>query len=57
MRRIRIALGLIIVIISVALLVWGFLPSRREIRTQPISPSELQLPTPTSLYLSPDLLS
>lgn len=57
MRRIRIALGLIIVVLSIALLVWGFFPARRETRTQPISPSELQLPTPASLYLSPDLLS
>jgi hypothetical protein len=49
MRQIRVILGLIIVIISIALLVWGLLPARREIRTQPISPTELQLPTPISL--------
>jgi hypothetical protein len=47
-RQIRVALGMIILILSVALLVWGFLPSRRETRTQPISPIELQLPTPVS---------
>jgi hypothetical protein len=57
MRRVRIVLGIIIVIVSIALLAWGLLPARRETRTQPISPSELQLPTPTSLYLSPDHLS
>ena len=57
MRQVRIILGIIIVVISIALLVWGFFPARRETRTQPISPSELQLPTPASLYLSPDLLS
>ena len=51
MRRIRIVLGLIIVILSIALLIWGFLPTRREIRTQPISPAELQLPTPSSFYM------
>jgi hypothetical protein len=57
MRQVRIILGIIIVVISIALLVWGFFPARRETRTQPISPSELQLPTPASFYLSPDLLS
>jgi len=51
MRQIRIILGIIIVILSIALLAWGFLPARREIRTQPIPPAELQLPTPVSLYM------
>lgn len=53
MRRVRVLLGVIIVILSIALLVWGFLPARREIRTQPISPTELQLPTPLSFYIQP----
>ena len=53
MRQIRIILGIIIVVISIALLAWGFLPARREIRSQPIPPAELQLPTPVSLYMQP----
>lgn len=53
MRRFRVALGIVIVILSLALLLWGFLPARREIRTQPISPTELQLPTPISLSIPP----
>ena len=53
MRHVRIVLGLIIVILSLALLVWGLLPTRHEVRTQPISPTELQLPTPASLYVQP----
>jgi hypothetical protein len=53
MRRMRIVLGVIIVILSIALLIWGLLPTRREVRTQPISPTELQLPTPASLYIQP----
>jgi len=53
MRQIRILLGIVIVILSIALLVWGFVPSRREIRTQPIPPAELQLPTPVSLTIQP----
>jgi hypothetical protein len=48
-RRIRIILGITILTLSLALLIWGFLPARREIRSQPISPAELQLPTPASL--------
>lgn len=55
MRQIRIVLGVILVILSLALLAWGFLPARREIRTQPIPPAELQLPTPVSYYISPEL--
>jgi hypothetical protein len=47
-RRVRIVLGITILILSAALLVWGFLPARRETRTQPISPTDLQLPTPAS---------
>jgi hypothetical protein len=49
MRRIRIILGIGILVLSLALLLWGLLPARREIRTQPISPADLQLPVPTSL--------
>ena len=48
MRRVRIVLGIIILIFSIILLIWGFLPARHEIRSQPISPTELQLPTPAS---------
>jgi len=48
-RRIRVVLGISLLIISITFLIWGLLPPRREIRTQPISPTELQLPTPESL--------
>ncbi|MCC6301049.1 MAG: hypothetical protein IT314_17305 [Anaerolineales bacterium] len=47
-RRIRIVLGILILAISISLLIWGFAPTRREIRTQPIAPNEFQLPTPES---------
>jgi hypothetical protein len=53
MRRIRVILGIVILSISIGLLIWGLLPARREVRTQPISPTELQLPTPISS--SPEL--
>jgi hypothetical protein len=51
-RNVRIVLGMIILVISFALLIWGLLPARREVRTHPISPAELQLPTPTSFLVS-----
>ena len=51
MRRIRIVVGIAILIVSIALLVWGLLPARREVRTQPIPPAELQLPTPVSFHV------
>jgi hypothetical protein len=57
MRRARVIVGILILIFSIALLIWGILPARRESRTQPISPTELQLPTPSSLLIYPDHFS
>jgi hypothetical protein len=54
-RRIRILLGLLILVISISLLIWGLLPARHETRVQPIPPAELQLPTPASFILMPVL--
>lgn len=54
MRRVRVVFGIAILILSIVLLVWGFRSTRREIRTQPISPTELQLPTPASFIPSPE---
>jgi hypothetical protein len=54
-RRIRVLLGLTILAISISLLIWGFAPTRREVRTQPIAPSDLQLPTPETFRF--DLIS
>lgn len=48
-RRIRIILGFVVLAISLTLLIWGFRPLGRVTRSQPIPPSELQLPTPISL--------
>jgi hypothetical protein len=52
MRRIRIVLGILILTLSIILLIWGSLPARHETRTQPISPTDLQLPTPVTLTIS-----
>ena len=53
MRRLRIVLGVIIFVVSISLLIWGLIPPERETRTQPISPADLQLPTPISLLIDP----
>jgi len=55
MRRVRILIGMLILILSIILLLWGFLPARHEIRTQPVSPTDLQLPTPASFLPQPIL--
>ena len=52
-RRLRIILGVLILVLSIALLIWGFMPLDRITRTQPIVPSDLQLPTPISLQIQP----
>jgi hypothetical protein len=52
-RRIRILLGVILLTISISLLIWGLLPAKYETRVQPISPSEMQLPPPSSLLPQP----
>jgi hypothetical protein len=50
MKSIRLVFAIIILTISIALLVWGFSPNPRETRIQTISPTEMQLPTPSSLH-------
>ncbi|MGB8981100.1 MAG: hypothetical protein WCC12_04430 [Anaerolineales bacterium] len=53
-RSVRIVLGVTILVLSCALLIWGLLPARREVRSQPIPPAELQLPTPSSFLVQPE---
>lgn len=50
MRKIRLALTILILTISIGLLLWGFLPNAKETRIQEISPSEMRLPTPSSFH-------
>lgn len=50
MKNIRLIFAIIILAVSIVLLVWGFSPNPREIRIQNISPTEMQLPTPSSLH-------
>ncbi|MBI3164213.1 MAG: hypothetical protein IPG44_18925 [Anaerolineales bacterium] len=51
MRKIRLALAVIILAVSIVLLVWGFSPNPRETRIQNISPTEMQLPPSSSFHL------
>jgi len=50
-RKIRIVLGIFILLISIGLLIWAYAPLRHETRIQNISPSEMQLPSPSSMLL------
>ena len=54
-RRVRVLLGVIIFVISISLLIWGLVPMRHETRIQNISPSEMQLPTPASFLIQPEV--
>jgi len=49
-KRLRLFLAIIVLAISVSLLVWGYVPNKHEMLIQPISPGEMQLPTPSSLH-------
>lgn len=48
MKTFRLVLALVILTVSIALLIWGFSPNPRETRIQNLSPTEMQLPTPSS---------
>ena len=52
-RRIRVVLGVVILSVSIILLIWAYKPLDREVRTQPLDSSEMQLPTPISLHFKP----
>jgi hypothetical protein len=44
--RLRRILGILILLISLALLCWGIWPLEELSRSVPIAPTEMQLPTP-----------
>ena len=50
MRRIPRILGIIILLVSLALLIWGIWPLASTSRLIPVPPSDMQLPTPQSLW-------
>ena len=48
MRKLRLALAVVLLLGSLALLAWGFWPAARERHTLPVLPTEMTLPTPSS---------
>lgn len=44
LKTIRRILGLIILLISLAVLIWGLLPAAAGVQTVPILPADMQLP-------------
>jgi hypothetical protein len=57
MRKLRIALGILLLVLSCAVLVWGVWPAARVRHVLPISPTEMQLPTPSSFTIGAELVS
>jgi len=47
-RKIRLVIAIVILAISIYMLVWGYSPNPRVTIDRNISPSEMQLPTPSS---------
>ncbi len=47
-RKLRIYLGILLLVLSCILLAWGFWPAVRERLVLPVPPSEMTLPTPAS---------
>jgi hypothetical protein len=52
MRKLRVAIGILILVASLALLAWGLWPSTRERHTLTVPPAEMTLPTPASFVPS-----
>jgi len=42
--NLRLTIAILLLTVSISLLVWGYTPNPREIRVQPVSPAEMQLP-------------
>jgi hypothetical protein len=47
----RLVFAVVMLVTSLAVLAWSFLPGARIVRRQKIQPTEMQLPTPSSYYL------
>jgi hypothetical protein len=48
-KRLRRILGILILLISLVILIWGLWPFAVQVRSVPVSPTEMQLPTPAGL--------
>ena len=47
----RLMFTVILLVFSLAALIWGFIPGDRVIMRQKILPTEMQMPTPDAFYL------
>lgn len=58
MKSLRLTLALVLLAASLVLLFWAFMPNQREVRRQPIEPTQMQLPAPQGFQpgLPPSLL-
>jgi hypothetical protein len=52
-RKLRVFLGLLILLASLTLLAWSLWPVEYETRVQPVEPAQMQLPTPSSFIPGP----
>ncbi len=52
MRKVRLILGIVILVVSLAVLAWGLWPAARERHTLSVPPAEMTLPTPSSFVPS-----
>ncbi len=50
-HRWRLALAVVVLVTSLAILAWSFWPGARLVRRQKLQPTEMQLPTPGSLLV------
>ncbi|HEX8992221.1 MAG TPA: hypothetical protein VF784_11140 [Anaerolineales bacterium] len=48
MRKLRLAVAVIVILLSLALLVWGLWPSVYQRHSIVVPPAEMSLPTPSS---------
>ncbi len=55
MRKLRLALALVLLVASLTLLAWGVWPAVRERHVLPVPPAEMSLPTPASF--APSLMA
>ncbi len=56
MKTLRLTLALVLLAASLVLLFWASAPNRREVRRQPIEPTQMQLPAPEGFLPAPRLL-
>jgi hypothetical protein len=56
-KTLRLILALVLLTASLVLLFWASMPNQREVRRQPIEPTQMQLPAPEGFQpgLSPTL--